>query len=151
MTTAEIETAATDAPAGVLSARMQTLAQGYLDARKRAGYALLDAGRFLAEARAEAKHGDWYVFLKATNTSQDAADRLMAIYEQSRHDRVFADAVRTNFLNLSAAYELTTAPPEVRDRLLSGDTPPSRQQIRETKSARQPPRRRGVCPPPPIR
>lgn len=120
------------APAG-LSVQMQTLAQGYIDARKRAGYAWLDMGRFLSEARAEAKYGEWSVFLEATNTSEDWAKRLIAIYTQSLQNRVFADAMRTNFLSVATGYELISAPPDVQDRLLNGDTPPTVKQIREEK------------------
>lgn len=121
-----------------LSTQMQTIATGYIDARKRAGYAWLDMGRFLTEARQAAKHGEWGVFLQATNTSEDQAKRLMAIYAQSLHDRAFADAVRTNVLNVSTAYELTTAPPDVQQRLLEGSTPITREQIREEKRAANP-------------
>jgi len=131
MSTIELEAP----PPAALSPQMQTYAQGYIDARKRAGYAWLDMGRFLSEARAEAKYGEWKVFLEATNTSQDAADRLMAIYEQSRHSAAFADAVRTNFLTVTTAYELATAPEGVRDQLLSQEQPPTRQQIRDEKRA----------------
>jgi hypothetical protein len=116
-----------------LSVQMQTLAQGYIDARKRAGYAWLDMGRFLSEARAEAKYGEWSVFLEATNTSEDWAKRLIAIYTQSLQNRVFADAMRTNFLSVATGYELISAPPAVQDRLLSSETPPTVKQVREEK------------------
>ena len=43
-------------------------------ARQRSGEALLEAARWLSEARAEAQHGEWRVFLEATNTSDDTAE-----------------------------------------------------------------------------
>jgi hypothetical protein len=120
-------------PVAVLSVQMQTYAQGYIDARKRAGYAWLDMGRFLSEARAEAKHGEWSVFLEATQTGEDSAKRLIAIYAQSLHDQRFADAMRANFLSVATGYELISAPADVQTRLLSGDTPPTQRQIRDEK------------------
>jgi hypothetical protein len=128
MTTIEI-----DAPPTALSIQMQGYAQGYIDARKRAGDAWLSMGMFLTEARQAAKHGEWGLFLQATNTSEDAAKRLIAVYAQSQQSRAFAEAMRTNFLTVTTGYELISAPLDVQDRLLSGDTPPTQRQIRDEK------------------
>src|SRR5436190_18425159 len=62
------------AAAGVLSERLQEIARQYIGARRRSGEALLEAARWLSEARAEAQHGEWYVFLDATSTTEDTAD-----------------------------------------------------------------------------
>src|SRR4051794_37568979 len=57
------------AAAAVLSERLQEIARQYIGARRRSGEALLEAARWLSEARAEAQHGEWYVFLDATSTN----------------------------------------------------------------------------------
>lgn len=126
------------APAPALSIELQAIAREYLTARKRAGEAWLETARYLAEARQIAKHGEWYIFLEATGTSADAADRLLAIHDQAERDPRFREAVQNNFLSVSTAYELTTAPPAVREQLLSGAEPPTRQQIREAKRGSNP-------------
>lgn len=132
----EIEDAPTGAlPTYPLSVQLTAYAQGYIDARKRAGEAWLSMGMFLSMARDRAKHGEWQVFLKTTQTSEDQAKRLIAIYVQSEHDRAFAKAMHTNFLSVATGYELISAPPDVQDRLLNGDTPPTQRQIRDEKRA----------------
>lgn len=128
MTTITVE-----APPPVLSVQMSTCVQGYIDARKRAGESWLSMGMWLTKARAEAKHGEWGIFLEATQTNEDQAKRLIAVYAQSQADRRFADAMRTNFLSVATGYELISAPADVQDRLLSGDTPPTQRQIRDEK------------------
>lgn len=120
------------APAA-LSQKMQAIARDYLDARKRAGAALLDQARFLAEARAAAKHGEWGIFLEATQTNEDWAGRLLNIHDTAELDPRFADAIRSNFLNLSTAHELASSPADLRDRLLSGAEPPTVKTIRDEK------------------
>jgi hypothetical protein len=123
---------APDAPAA-LSPMMQSIARNYIGARQRAGSAWLETARYLAEARQAAKYGEWKIFLEATQTSADSADRLLAIHDQAEQDPQYRLAVQNNFLNVSTAYELTTAPPAARAQLLSAETPPTRAQIREIK------------------
>jgi hypothetical protein len=121
-----------EAPAA-LSAMMQSIARNYIGARQRAGSAWLETARYLAEARQAAKYGEWKIFLEATQTSADSADRLLAIHDQAEQDPQYRLAVQNNFLNVSTAYELTTVPPAVQAQLLSAETPPTRAQIREIK------------------
>jgi hypothetical protein len=125
------------APAApILSPQMQTYAQGYIDARKRAGDALLDQARFLALARDAAQYGEWGVFLEATQTSEDWAGRLLNIHDTAERDPKFAAAIRSNFLNLSTAYELSSAPADLRDRLLeAAEAPLTVKSIRDEKRA----------------
>ena len=64
----------------VLSQPLQALADQYLSARRRSGEALLEAAQALAQARALARHGEWYRFLEATQTSAATAERLLNIH-----------------------------------------------------------------------
>ena len=127
-----------------LSPQLQELARQYVAARRKSGEALLEAARALAEARAACQHGEWYTFLEATGTSQDVADRLLAMHRQALDDARYADAVRSNFLTLTTAAELASAPPAVRERLLSQDAPPTQAQIRAEKRAANPAAPRAV-------
>ena len=127
-----------------LSPQLQELARQYVAARRQSGEALLEAARALAEARAACQHGEWYTFLEATGTSQDVADRLLAMHRQALDDARYADAVRSNFLTLTTAAELASAPPAVRERLLSQDAPPTQAQIRAEKRAANPAAPRAV-------
>lgn len=122
----------------VLSPEMQIIACNYIAMRAKAGEALLQAARYLAQARATAKHGEWGMFLAATNTSEDWAVRLLRIAEDAERDPRIAEAIRTNFLSLSTAYELSSAPPDVQSRLLESTEPPTRKQIRDEKQAANP-------------
>lgn len=133
-----MSTATIEAPPA-LSSKMQAIARDYLEARKRAGAALLDQARYLAEARAAAKHGEWGVFLAATQTSDDWAERLLDIHDQAERSPQFAEAIRTNFLSATVAGLLAreSTPPAIVDQVLSAsERPTSRQveqEIRESK------------------
>jgi len=122
------------AEAGVLSERLQEIARQYIGARQRSGEALLDAARWLSEARAEAQHGEWYTFLNATGTSEDAADTMLNLHSRAMSDGRFAEAVRTNWLGHSAAGLLArrSTPPEVIEEVLSTPEPPKVEEIRRT-------------------
>jgi hypothetical protein len=123
---------------GTLSARLQELARQYIGARRRSGEALLEAVRWLSEARAEAQHGEWQVFLEATTTSDDTAERLLNIHTQAMQNPQFAEAVSRNWLSQTAAALLArpSTPPEVLDELLSAPAPPSVAEVQ--KKIRQP-------------
>jgi hypothetical protein len=124
---------------GALPATLQDCARRYIAARERAGVALLEMAAELAQARALAQHGTWYVFLEAIGTSEDQADRLLDIHTQAERSPEFADAVRRNFLNPTTAALLArpSTPPAVVEQLLAQPTPPSKreveQQIREAR------------------
>ena len=132
------------AEAGVLSERLQEIARQYIGARRRSGEALLEAARWLSEARAEAQHGEWYVFLDATSTTEDTADRLLNIHTQAMQNPQFAEAVRTNWIGQSVAALLArpSTPPEVVTEVLNADTPPKvaevEQKVRQARSKPKP-------------
>ena len=127
--------------AAMLSDRLQTIARQYLGARRRSGEALLEAARWLSEARAEAQHGEWQQFLEATGTSDDAAERLLHIHSQAMQNPQFADSVRRNWISQSVAALLArpSTPPEVVGEFLESSTQPSvaevQQKLRTTRRA----------------
>lgn len=124
--------------AGALPTRLQDIALSYISARQRAGDSLLEMARWMSEARQEAVRGEWYVFLEATNTSANNAESLLAIHARVTNDPLFATAMRSNFLSLSAGYELLSAPPDIQERLLRSEQPITRKQIRAEKEAAKP-------------
>jgi hypothetical protein len=115
------------AEAGVLSERLQEIARQYIGARQRSGEALLEAARWLSEARAEAQHGEWRVFLEATNTSDDTAERLLNIHRQAMQNPQFAESIRVNWLGQSVAALLAqpSTPPEIVAEVLDSPEPPT--------------------------
>lgn len=127
--------------AGLLSERLQEIARQYLGARRRSGEALLDAARWLSEARAEAQHGEWQVFLETTNTSDDTAERLLNIHSQAMQNPQFAESVRMNWIGQSVAALLArpSTPPEIVGEVLAGPEPPTvadvQRKIRQARHA----------------
>jgi hypothetical protein len=121
--------------ASVLPERLQEIARQYIAARQKAGESLLEMGQWLSEARQEAVHGQWKLFLEATGTSEDQAESFIGVHKQAMRDPRFAAAVRENFLSLSAAYELISAPADVQEKVLRSEQPTTRKQIREEKRA----------------
>ena len=128
---------ATELPeqAGALSEPMQVIARNYLSARRRSGEALLDAARWLSEARATAQHGEWLLFLQATNTSQTTADRLQDIHAEATRSPEFAEKVAQNWLTFTAAAEIAapSTPPELRQELIARPESPSRADVQQAK------------------
>jgi len=128
------------AQAGMLSERLQEIARQYIGARRRSGEALLDAARWLSEARAEAQYGEWQVFLEATNTSDDTTERLLNIHTQAIQNPQFAESVRTNWIGQSVAALLArpSTPPEVVNEVLASPEPPTvadvQKKIRQARS-----------------
>ena len=86
-----------------LSQPLQALAARYLTARRRSGEALLEAAQALAEARALARHGEWYRFLQATQTSSATAERLLNIHRLAQENLQFAGFVRDTWVGVSVA------------------------------------------------
>ncbi|MDQ2995496.1 MAG: hypothetical protein M3R61_00350 [Chloroflexota bacterium] len=128
------------AQVGTLSERLQEIARQYIGARRRSGEALLEAARWLSEARAEAEHGEWYVFLEATSTTEDTADRLLNIHAQAMQNPQFAEAVRSNWIGQSVAALLArpSTSPDVLADVLNADAPPKvadvEQKVRQSRS-----------------
>lgn len=107
------------AEAGVLSERLQEIARQYIGARQRSGEALIEAARWLSEARAEAQHGEWRMFLEATNTSEDTAERLLNIHRQAMQNPQFAESIRMNWLGQPST------PSEIVAEVLDSPEPPT--------------------------
>lgn len=116
-------------PEAVLALRteLREIARSYIGARRRSGRALLEAARWLSEARAAAEHGEWDDFLAATVTTADTAERLLRIYERSMQHPAFAAAVADGRLNQSAAERLArdSTPVEVIDVVLTAEKAPT--------------------------
>jgi chromosome partitioning protein len=102
-----------------LSGALQEIARNYLTARRRTGESLLDAARWLSEARAEAQHGDWLIFLRITGTSPDSAEQLLHIHARATAYPQFAEAIRSGWLTRPPP----RSPPNPRPR--SPSSPPS--------------------------
>ena len=119
---------------------LQIIARSYIGARRRSGLALLEAARWLSEARVEAQHGEWDDFLEATETLADTAEQLLRIYEGSMAYPALAEAVTTGRVNQSVAERLTrrSTPPTVIDQVLSSARPLKVADVdRVIKAARQ--------------
>lgn len=133
-------TTAPDLPerAGALPERLQDIARQYIDARQRSGEALLDAARWISEARQLAQYGEWQIFLEATGTSESAAKRLLDIHATAMRDPQFAEAIRTNWIGATVAAELArpSIADEKRAALLSQTESPKLADLPKTKSAR---------------
>ncbi len=130
-------------PSAVLELRVELreIARSYIGARRRSGRALLEAARWLSEARATSEHGEWYDFLAATETTADTAERLLRIYDLAIQHPAFAAAVADGRLNQSAAERLArgTTPSEVIDVVLTAESPPSVADVnRAIRAARRP-------------
>src|SRR5205823_2491782 len=108
------------APLPDLARRIRTLQQC-------SGEALLDAARWVTEARACVHHGAWYPLLETANISIPTAERLLQLHRQATTNPAFADAVRTNWLHPTVAMLLPrpSAPPEVIDAVLAAPDPPT--------------------------
>ena len=127
--------------AGALPEPLQVIARQYIGARRKSGEALLDSCRWLSEARQIAKHGEWKIFLEATGTSDDTAERLLNIHAQAMQNPQFADFVRTQWIGQSAAALLAapSTPPQIIDQVLDSPEPPTvadiKSAIKEAKQA----------------
>lgn len=124
--------------AGALPERLQDIARSYLGARRQSGVSLLEAARWLSEARQEAKHGEWAIFLEAIGLDESRARAQIRIHEEAQRDSLFADRIINGFLSETVARELLPALPEVRDQVLARDTPPTLQDVRDAKRALTP-------------
>lgn len=121
--------------ASALPEAMQTIARNYIAARRRSGEALLEAARWLSEARATAQHGEWLLFLEATNTSEPTSRRLLDIHAEAARSPQFAEKVAQNWLTFTAAAELAAprTPPEVRQELINAPEPPTRADVQKAR------------------
>lgn len=124
--------------AEALSEALRELAVRFIGARRRVGEALLEACRYMSEARAAAEEGQWYVFLRVTGTSPDSAETLLNIHYRAAQHETFAERIRSGWLNQTVAGELAkpSTPPEVLQQLLERDEP---LRVADVKRARRAP------------
>jgi hypothetical protein len=111
--------------ADTLSAALRELAVRFIGARRRVGEALLEASRYMSEARAVAEEGQWYVFLRVTGTSPDSAESMLHIHLRAAQHPTFAEKIRSGWLSQTVAGELAkpSTPPEVLAQLLEREEP----------------------------
>ena len=138
--------------AGALPERLQDIARNYLGARRQSGVSLLEAARWLSEARTEAKHGEWAIFLEAISLDESRARAQIRIHEEALANPVFADRIVNGFLSETVARELLPLPAEKREELLTRETPPTREDVRNTKRVPAPDFNQPTLPdmPPPL-
>lgn len=124
--------------AEALSERLRELAVRFIGSRRRVGEALLEASRYMSEARAAAEEGQWYVFLRVTGTSPDSAEMLINIHTRANQHPTFAEKIRSGWLNQTVAGELAkpSTPPDVLQQLLERDEP---LRVADVKRARRQP------------
>lgn len=89
--------------AQALGPQLYEIARKYVGARRRSGEALLEAARWLSDARRIAEEGTWYLFLQVTGTNRDVAERLLNIHLLAARRPDFAAAVIEGRLNQSVA------------------------------------------------
>jgi hypothetical protein len=134
------------AAAQALSAKVRDLARRFVGTRRRLGSELLEAARLIAEARALTGHGQWQIFLEATGTTPDTADRLLNISERSFQLPDFETALRNGRLSESVAWRLAqpSVSPETVAEVLSSEEPLSvRFVVQQLRSLRRPRRTGG--------
>ncbi|MBX0329883.1 hypothetical protein K2Z83_19650 [Oscillochloris sp. ZM17-4] len=122
-----------------LGAQLYELARRYVGARRRSGEALIEAGRWLSEARQIAEEGTWYLFLRITETSEDVAERLLNIHLLASRHPSFEAAIIQGRINQSVAALLArpSTPSDVLDVVLADSAPLSVAAVqRSIKAAR---------------
>lgn len=111
------------------SPKMQRHVDRTLAADRKGGEALWEKACAVADARADAEHGDWGRYLTATGQDERAARRLIDIAERGRADARFRDAIIGGWLTFSVAAIVAHAEQALLDHLLAAPTPPSRRQV----------------------
>jgi hypothetical protein len=97
----------------------------------------LEAAQALAEARALARHGEWYRFLELTRTSASTAERLLNIHRLARENLQFAGFVRDNWVGVSVAGLLArpSTPPVVIEGVTIGQIVPTLEAVQSAIDA----------------
>jgi hypothetical protein len=104
---------------------LRELAIRFIGARRRVGEALLEACRWMSEARVAAEEGQWYTFLQITETSPDSAEVLLNIHLRASQYPAFAEKIRSGWLSQTVAGELAkpSTPPELFAQLIESPQP----------------------------
>ncbi len=112
--------------ASTLNAQLQEIARLYVGARRRSGEALLEAARWLSEARRIADHGEWKVFIEATGTSEATALRLLNTHNLVMRNPQVRELVARDWISPSVAALLArpSTPEEVIEEVIESDIPP---------------------------
>jgi len=121
-----------------LSEPMKDIARQYIGARNRLGVDLLEACRYISEAKQKAAYGEWEVFLKTIGLDEGRARAQIRIHEEVQRDPTLMEHVVSGFLSEAVARELLPAPAEVRQEVLSRGKPPTLRDVREAKRASTP-------------
>ncbi|MEI7537289.1 MAG: hypothetical protein WCJ76_08750 [Comamonadaceae bacterium] len=111
-----------------LSPQLQRHIDRTLAADRKGGEALWEKACAVADARADAQHGEWGKYLEATKQDERATRRLIAIAERGRADSRFRDAVITGFLNFTVAAITAQADDQLLTTLMEFPTPPTRRE-----------------------
>ena len=109
-----------------LSPQLQRHIDRTLAADRKGGEALWEKACAVADARADAQHGEWGTYLEATQQNERAAQRLVSIAERGRAESRFRDAVITGFLSFSVAALTSQADDQLLTTLMKSPTPPTR-------------------------
>lgn len=109
-----------------LSPQLQRHIDRTLAADRKGGEALWEKACAVADARADAQHGEWGRYLEATKQNERAAQRLVSIAERGRAESRFRDAVITGFLSFSVAALTSQADDQLLTTLMESPTPPTR-------------------------
>lgn len=109
-----------------LSPQLQRHIDRTLAADRKGGEALWEKACAVADARADAQHGEWGRYLEATKQNERAAQRLVSIAERGRAESRFRDAVITGFLSFSVAALTSQADDQLLSTLMESPTPPTR-------------------------
>ena len=125
----------TEPPTTRLTPQMQRHVDRTLAADRKGGEALWEKACAVADARADAEHGEWGTYLEATGQNERAAQRLVSIAERGRIEARFRDAIISGFLSFSVAAITTQADDQLLDQLLTAPTPPTQ---REALAGRNP-------------
>lgn len=134
--------------AQTLSEKLRELAVRFIGTRRRIGEALIEACRYMSEARAIAAEGEWYLFLQVTGTSPDSAETLLNIHYRATQYATFAEKIRSGWLNQTVAGELAkpSTPPELLQQILERDKPPRVADIKQARQATRVPREKNHHP-----
>ncbi|MEI8167986.1 MAG: hypothetical protein WCG26_16500, partial [Chloroflexales bacterium] len=111
-----------------LTPQMQRHVDRTLAADRKGGEALWEKACAVADARADAPHGEWGRYLEATKQDERATRRLIAIAERGRVEARFRDAIITGFLNFTVASITAQADDQLLTALLDSPAPPTQRE-----------------------
>lgn len=126
-----------------LSQEEKDLARTFFTAWRRTGEFLLEAARWMSEARARVSHGNWALWLKEVKVSEDLSEQLRNVWDRAQLHAQFAEAIRMGKINTTTAYLLAPAsvPDLLIDEVIAADEPLTTTELRRRlRGARTPTR-----------